>query len=163
MTLFDYVFLCLLALSVIVGVWRGLISEIFSLLAWIVAFFAARYGAPVLAPAMAHWVETPWLVWVASFLAVFIATLLVLGLIRFLLRELLSVIGLAPVDRLLGGAFGVVRALLVAILVVGVAGLTQWPKEPWWRDSTFAPALETAVIAGKPWLPRDLAARIKYR
>ncbi|MFA9438065.1 CvpA family protein [Uliginosibacterium sp. sgz301328] len=163
MTLFDYVFLCLLALSVIVGLWRGLISEIFALVGWVVAFAVARYGAPLLAPTMAHWVETPWMAWAASFLAVFILTLLVLGVIRFLLRELLAVIGMSPIDRMLGACFGVVRAVFVAILVVAAAGLTQWPKEPWWRDSTLAPAFETAVIAAKPWMPHELAVRIKYR
>jgi len=41
MTVFDYVFLGVLALSAVVGMWRGLVSEVIALLAWAVALFAA--------------------------------------------------------------------------------------------------------------------------
>lgn len=70
---------------------------------------------------------------------------------------------MSAIDRLLGGCFGLVRALILATLLVMGAGLTSLPKEEWWRESVFAPPLETVVIAGKPWLPVVIAKRIKYR
>jgi membrane protein required for colicin V production len=44
-----------------------------------------------------------------------------------------------------------------------VAGMTPLPKADWWRDSTLALPLETAVIAAKPWLPAEAAKRIRFR
>jgi hypothetical protein len=41
MTVFDYIFLGLLVLSAAVGMWRGLVSEVIALLAWVVALGAA--------------------------------------------------------------------------------------------------------------------------
>lgn len=41
MTVFDYVFLGLLAFSALIGMWRGLVSEVMAVLAWAAALFAA--------------------------------------------------------------------------------------------------------------------------
>ena len=37
MTVFDYVFLGLLAFSALIGMWRGLVSEVMAVLAWAAA------------------------------------------------------------------------------------------------------------------------------
>ena len=162
MTGFDYAFLGLLALSVLLGLWRGLVSEVFALLGWVVAIAVAWQAAPVLAPHLAGTVQSAWLRWPLAFLAVFIVLLVVLALLRWLLRSLLDVSGLSPVDRFLGGCFGTVRALVLAMLVVAGAGMSSLPRESWWREAVFAPPLETAVIAAKPLLPKELGQRIKY-
>ena len=45
MTVFDYVFLAVLGLSAAIGMWRGLVSEVMAVLAWVAALFAAwRYN-----------------------------------------------------------------------------------------------------------------------
>ncbi|MDP5239790.1 CvpA family protein [Uliginosibacterium sp. 31-16] len=160
---FDYVFLGFLLLSVLLGLWRGLISEIFALLGWVVAIAVAWQAAKPLAPFLDGIIQTPWLRWPLAFLLVFIALLIVLAVLRWILRSLLAASGLSPVDRFLGGCFGAVRALVVAVLLVAAAGMSSLPKESWWREAVFAPPLETAVIAAKPWLPKELGQRIKYR
>lgn len=162
MTGFDYAFLGLLLLSVLLGMWRGLVSEVFALLGWVVAIALAWKGATPLAPVLAGAVHVSWLRWPLAFLVIFIVLLVVLAVLRWVLRSLLDVSGLSPVDRLLGACFGAVRAIVVAILVVAAAGMSKLPKESWWREASFAPPLETAVIAAKPLLPKELGQRIKY-
>ena len=41
MTVFDYVLLAVLVLSAAVGMWRGLVSEVMALVAWMLALFLA--------------------------------------------------------------------------------------------------------------------------
>lgn len=163
MTAFDYAFLGVLTLSTLLGVWRGLVSEVFALAGWVAAVLAAWQFAGLLAAYLVPLISVVWLRWVAAFMVIFVVVLLVLGVVRFLVRELLSVAGMSPLDRLFGAFFGMLRAVLLALLVVAAAGLTTIPREPWWRESLFAPALETAVVAAKPWLPKELAGRIRYR
>ena len=50
MTAFDYAVLAVLGLSLLLGVWRGLASEVLALAAWIVAFLAGKMLAPEMAP-----------------------------------------------------------------------------------------------------------------
>ena len=46
----DWTFLAVLALSMLVGLVRGFVFECLSLAGWVVAWFAAQWGAPGLAP-----------------------------------------------------------------------------------------------------------------
>lgn len=163
MTVFDYVFLCVLGLSVLLGFWRGLVVEVFALLAWVLAVVAARLFGGMLVPHLAAWVSPVWLQWVVAWVAIVVVVLILLALLRMLLRELLAAVGLSLADRCLGACFGVLRALVLAILVVGAAGMTSLPREPWWREAQFSAPLETVVLAVRPWLPPELAGRIKYR
>ena len=163
MTVFDYVFLCVLGLSCLLGLWRGLLMEVFSLLGWLVALVLAWQGARFGASFLHGASSSESLRWLMAFVLIFVLTLLVLALVQKSLKGLLTVVGMGVVDRLLGAVFGAIRALMLALVVVMAAGLTSLPRETWWRSSVFAPPLETAVIAGKHWLPEFIAKRIRYR
>jgi membrane protein required for colicin V production len=52
MTIFDYVVLVIIGLSIIVSMMRGLLAEILSIMGWFVAFFVARTYSGQLAPMM---------------------------------------------------------------------------------------------------------------
>lgn len=163
MTIFDYVVVAILGVSVLVGVWRGVVSEVLALVAWVVAFFAARASAAEVGSMTSAWLAEPALRYVAGFGAVFIGVLALFALGRWLLKKLLGAVGLGPLDRMLGGVFGLARAGLIVIAFVVVGGLTAMPQQPWWREAQLAPPLETAVIALKPWMPPSVAQRIRYR
>lgn len=163
MTIFDYVVLAILGLSLLLGIWRGLVSEILSLAAWIIAFLAAKYFAPQFAPVFSGWIKDPTLQLMAAFAVIVLVVVLLSALLRLLLQELLKAVGLSLADRFLGACFGLIRGLLIVLVLVVAAGLTSVPRQIWWQQALLAPPLETAVIAAKPWLPAGLAKRIRYR
>ncbi len=163
MTVFDYLFLTVLALSAVVGMWRGLVSEVMSLVAWVVALLAAWRYAGVAADLLHGQIVDPAWRHVAGFALIFVAVLIVAALLRFLLREILRAIGLGAADRLFGAFFGLARGLAIAFVVVLLGGLIGVAREPWWANALFAPPLETAVIAAKPWLPDAVASKIRFR
>jgi len=163
MTVFDYVFLAVLGLSAAVGMWRGLVSEVMAVLAWVVALFAAwRYNEQAAAVFTGVIVEPLWRQ-VAGGALVVVGVLILTALIRYLLRQLLRAAGLGATDRFFGALFGIARGLLVALVVVLIGGLAGLSREPWWTQALFAPPLETAVIAAKPWLPDVVADKIRFR
>jgi membrane protein required for colicin V production len=163
MTVFDYAMLAILAASLLLGMWRGFASEVLALAAWIVAFLAARTAAPGLAPWFARFTHEAALQYVAGFAAVFVAVLVVFAIGRFAASRLLRAAGLGWADRLLGVIFGGARAVLIALMLVFLGGMTPLPRESWWRDSVTALPLETVVVAAKPMLPAVVAQRIRYR
>lgn len=163
MTLFDYLVLGIIGVSLLLGLWRGVVSEMLALAAWVLAFFAARMGADTVAGWMKHSITDPMIRQGAAIVAIVVVVLLLVALVRFLLRELLKAIGLGVTDRMLGAVFGVLRGVAIALVLVLAGGLTTLPRQVWWQDAMLAPPLETAVIASKPWLPADVAKRIRYR
>ncbi len=163
MTAFDYAVLAIVAASILLGAWRGLVSEVLALAAWVVALLAGRALAPEMVPVFGEWLQEPALQYVAAFVAIVVAVLVAVALLRLALSKLLRAIGLGPLDRFLGAVFGIARGVLVVLLCVLIGGLTTLPQQAWWRQAWLAPPLETAVLAAKPWLPSAVAKRIRYR
>jgi membrane protein required for colicin V production len=166
LTWFDGIVLGVVLISALLGAWRGVVSEVLALCAWVAAFLAARAwgGAAATAAApMLHGLANDALRQAAGFLLVFITTLVIFALLRLLLTSLLRAIGLGLTDRLLGTVFGLARGLLVVWTGVLLAGLTSLPRQAWWHEAWLSPPLETAVIASKPWLPASLAQKIHFR
>lgn len=161
MTAFDYCLLLLLAVTAGLGFWRGLVSEVLSLVAWVVAILVARtYSGEV-----ARWltaIDHPAGRQVLAFVLVVIFVLLLAGLVRWLLRALLKAVGLGAADRVLGASFGFIKGLAIAFLVVLAGGLLGVSQASWWRQATFSPMLETAVLAARPWLPDAVAKRVRF-
>jgi membrane protein required for colicin V production len=111
MTAFDYAVLAVIAASVLLGLWRGVVSEVLALAAWVVAFFVAR----VWAAGSGEWLAGDGRTGDASgggLCAGFFAVLLAFALARMLISLMLKAVGLGLLDRLLGGAFGVLRGIL---------------------------------------------------
>lgn len=162
MTFFDYVVIGIVALSLVFGLWRGVIGELVALAAWGVGLFAAIHFGDALGNMIFTGVSDPSLRLLAGCVAVFIGVLILAALIRMLLQSVIKALGLTLSDRLLGMAFGLARGVLVAMILVALGGMTSAPKQIWWREATLSPPLETAVMVVRPWLPDDLAKRIRF-
>ena len=162
MTWFDYAALALLVASILWGVWRGLVRELISVAAWVLAFLAANLFAGPLGEELPQALPTPEIRMLVAFIAVFVATLAVCTLFGLLLSRLARVAGLGGLDRVLGGVFGLARALLVLLAFALLAGLTALPRQPVWRNSVCGEPLAQAALALRPWLPRTFAGRLRY-
>lgn len=163
MTIFDYAVFGIIAASALLGLWRGMISEVLALAAWIVAFITARALGGEAATYFEGVVAEPALRYAAGFVVVLLFVLVCFAVARLVLSMILKAAGLAVVDRLLGAGFGILRGVLIVLVGVLLAGMTALPKSQWWRDAWLAPPFETAVIAAKPWLPAEVSKRIQYR
>lgn len=163
MTVFDYGVVAVLGLTLLLGFWRGLVSEMLALAAWVVAFFAARATASEIGGLFADVLKDQAVQYVVGFAAVFVGVLVVFALLRLAVTGVLAAAGLGVLDRFLGGVFGALQGIAILLALVVAGGLTSLPQQPWWRDAVSAPPLETAALASKPYLPPELAKRIRYR
>lgn len=144
----DWFVLLVFALSVALGLWRGMVRTVFGLAAWVVALL----GTPLLAPAAIDAVrmhEHPWVVMVLLFILLFVAV----RLVGALLARGLGVIGLGGADRGLGAALGVARALLLILIAAVAAHSLDLDQAPAWRDARSRPLLDALVEWVRPYLP----------
>ena len=162
MSWLDYAVLGVTLLSVAWGLWRGLVREVISLAGWVLAFLAANLFAAPLAEALPRSIPQPELRVIVAFVAIFVVTLTLATLAAVLLSRALKAVGLAGLDRTLGGLFGLARAALILLAFALVAGLTSLPRQPAWQASWSGPVLGRTVNELKPWLPPALAARLRY-
>lgn len=144
----DYTILGVLALSILVGLWRGLVSEVLSLAGWIAAFWVAWTFGPLVAARFEHSISLPQARILVGYGLCFVVVLIVGALLRFIARRLLWSTGLGGLDRLLGMLFGFARGVLLVTLVVFLASFTALTREPGWQHSLLLP--QFTGVAG--WL-----------
>ncbi len=149
----DWTLLAVLALSVLIGLWRGFVFEVMSLAGWLVAWFCAQWGAPQLVPYLPVSTADSPLRLAAAFLMCFVAVLLLWSLLSRLVRMLVHATPLSIPDRLLGGGFGVLRGGVLLLAVASVIALTPAAQSTGWRTSQGARWLELGLQALKPLLP----------
>ena len=163
MTAFDYVVLTILLASMALGAWRGVVGEIIALVAWVLAFFVAKWWGAEFANVLLGGIADPAVRIVVAWVLVFVIVLLLMALLRLAIRGLLKALGLSLSDRALGVLFGTARGALIILVLVALGGTLSLAKEQWWSEAALSAPLETAVLACKPWLPPDMAKRIRFR
>lgn len=157
MTTLDWLLAGVLALSLLLGAWRGLVYEVLSVLGWAASFYAAQWFAPQVAMQLPLQSASAPVRYAAAFVLVFIAAVFAAGLLAFWLKKLVEAIGLRPVDRTLGAAFGVLRGLILLLAATVVMDLTALKSSPWWQESQGAQTLTAALAGLKPLLPEPFA------
>ena len=162
MTAFDIAVIVVITLSALIGVWRGVIREVFALAAWIAAVVCMFLFGGKLGNMLPIAQDTPWLRTLAGYTLMFIGVFVVLSVAGFLFSKVVNAIGLSFLDRALGMMFGLVRGALIVMMLVFVAGATTLPQMSWWRDSVSAKPLVTIAAILRSKLPNDLAKRIKF-
>ena len=157
MSTVDWILLGVLVFSMLLGAWRGLVYEVLSVLGWAVSFYAAQWFAPTVAGLLPLQSATDAVRYAAAFVLVFVAAVFAAGLLAFLLKKLIESIGLRPVDRTMGAAFGLVRGLIVLLAATVVMDMTTLKTSDWWQESSGAPFLVAALKGLKPVLPEQFA------
>ena len=151
----DWVFLAVLLLSFLLGVWRGLVFELLSLAAWFGAFVAAQvwgYEISTMLP-MAGSSEAVRLG--AGFACVFVLAIFVGGMLAVLVKKLVAAVGLSPFDRLLGAGFGLIRGVLILTVAGVLISLTPLKNSVLWRESAGASLIKHVFKGLQPFLPQE--------
>jgi membrane protein required for colicin V production len=156
----DVALLAILALSVVVGLVRGLVFEVMSLLGWLAAWIAAQWLSPEVAPHLPVGAPGSASNHAAAFAATFVVALLVWSVIARVLRMLIHATPLSLVDRLLGAVFGLLRGALLLLAIATVVSLSPLKKSNAWQASLGAAWLHAALNSLKPLLPDQLSEHL---
>lgn len=156
-SLTDWVLMGVLLASMLVGLWRGLVYEVLSLAGWVAAFILAQWWAAdvvVLVPFLQDAARE--VQYAVTFVMVFVITLFAAGLLSWLVKKLVETVGLRPVDRALGGIFGLARGAVLLLALTVVLQLLGMTSEAWWQNAVGPTWLDTALKGLKPMLPPAL-------
>jgi membrane protein required for colicin V production len=159
----DYVIIGLVFIAFITGFLRGFSLEFFSLLFWLLAIGVGLSFSREFSVFLESIISNPLPKIAASFLLLFLITLIVGSLIRVLLGESIKKTTLTFTDRLGGMIFGALHGMVVVVVLVMLAGLTALPDDLWWKKSKLLPSFQTCVIWSRDHIPSGLAEYIHYR
>ncbi|MBR5043552.1 MAG: CvpA family protein [Bacteroidales bacterium] len=121
MATFDIILLALFIPGIILGLAKGIITQIVSLLAVVVgAILASRYSPDLTQIAMLQFGTEEPVTHVVCFIVIFLASALIVALIGHLITKLIKVATLGWLNRLLGGLFAIFTTALVIGLLISV-------------------------------------------
>jgi membrane protein required for colicin V production len=153
LTWVDGVFLLVLAGSMLVGAVRGLVYEVLGLLGWVVAWLVARAWGVDLAVTLHLGTTGSALQRGSGYVLAFVLTLLAWRIMCWAVRQVLHASPLAPVDRLLGAGFGVLRGLVMLLVLVGLLDLTPIARAAWWHEAGAVRHVRSLLVVLAPILP----------
>ena len=151
----DWMLLAVLGLSFLLGLWRGIVQEVLSLAGWVAAFYVSQMYAPMAAAWLPMEGSSQMLRYAAGFVVVFVAVLVATVLVSFVVKKLVSAVGLGPLDRLLGSLFGLMRGVVILLAVTVLVGMTPMRETEGWREAQGAQWLQQFLHVLKPVLPAD--------
>jgi membrane protein required for colicin V production len=128
----------------------------------VAAYFVARLFAQGLSSSVPDIVGTEVAKTTVAYTCLFVGTLLVSGVVAWSLSKLVKFVGLGWMDGTMGGVFGLLRGMLLVLVLVLLAGLTDLPQQPFWRDAWSSKALQDVAIFSKDFLPENAAKKVSY-
>jgi len=138
MAVIDIIILCIVAISALIGVFRGLIKEALSLASWFAAIVAGTLFSAQLADLMENLINNASLRRIAAFATLFIGVIFAGSLISNLISKLTQAAGLKGVDRILGAIFGVLRGVIIVLIIV-LIGSQLDISQHWFNGSRLVP------------------------
>lgn len=138
MNFLDIVLICIVAIFLIRGLFRGLVQEVLSLTAIVLAIYLSSNFHQVLVPHLELYISGEATVNGLSYVLIFFGTLFVFWLLAKLIRSMLDIALLGWVDRGAGAIFGAIEGVLIAlILLMFIEGFA--PEADSLRESYLAP------------------------
>jgi len=159
----DGVLVAVIAVSAILGFFRGLVREVLGVGAWIGALVAAFLARPHVLPFVAPYLDPPWLADAVGAGAVFLAVLLILKVIIHVIADQVQRSMLGGVDRALGLLFGVARGVFLILLAYIVGGMLvpateRWPQAV--KEARALPLIADGSRRAVEYLPPDFRPRL---
>ncbi|HEX7964099.1 MAG TPA: CvpA family protein [Gammaproteobacteria bacterium] len=138
MTPADIAILAIIFVSALLGLARGFLREVASLLLWILGFWlAVRYAAPIgNAFKFVKGGEDRLIVGYGVILA---GVLIVSTVVGMLLKKLVESSGAGVGDRSLGTVFGTARGVVIVTVIIVLGSMALVPQPRWWRESKLIP------------------------
>jgi membrane protein required for colicin V production len=134
----DYAILAILFVSAVLGLVRGFLREVASLLIWILGFWMAVRFAPLIGDSL-KFVKSTEDRLILGYGVVLLATLIVSTLVGMVLKRFVESSGAGVGDRSLGTLFGAARGVVLVTTLIMVGEMALIPQPTWWRESKLMP------------------------
>ena len=153
MNALDIITALIVGFCLIRGIFRGIIKELTSIIGVFIGFYGAYIYYPILARWLSDLIANRSYSHIISFFLIFVTVLLAVGFVGMILRHLLKAAALGWADRILGGTFAMVKAVLI-VSVLLIALTTFLPENaPVIKNSLLAPrvsAISEKLVAVVP-------------
>ncbi|NDH09582.1 MAG: CvpA family protein [Gammaproteobacteria bacterium] len=141
----DFAILSIIAVSVVTGLFRGVVKEVMALSIWVLALWIASHYSYTLAHYLKPYIQQTEIRAIAAFVAVTLLILLAGGLLNTVMSFVIVRSGLSSTDRLLGMVFGWGRGVMIIALMMMVAQMSGFSDKNYVKSSKLYPQFQPVV------------------
>lgn len=145
MTWLDIIITVVFLVFAVLGLMRGLIAEVFSLLSWIVAIYVGSHYGELIRPYVDSFVSNVKYQGLVACVLVGILTYILVALIGILLSKKVNATIFAPINRMLGMLFGAARGAVVVGVLTLIALQFGLQDAEVWKASKLRTAATTSA------------------
>jgi membrane protein required for colicin V production len=163
LTLFDGIFLLVIAISALLSTLRGLTREFLGVAGWFIGIGAAQLASPPLESWLSNYITIDELNEILAWVFPFIGAIIIWFILASLVSPGLSRAGLGTMDRWFGVIFGIIRGIVIMCLLYGGAVIfTQNEKAlpDWVTESKSAAGIRYTIGAFSPVLPHNIREKL---
>ncbi len=156
MNLFDIVIVIIFGFCLIRGFFRGFIKEASSIVGVLGGFYAAYSYYMEFAKPLSGWISDKSYLYIVSFLIVFCGVFLIISILGVVIKYILNIAFLGWVDRICGAVFGIIKAVLIASVLLIVLTAFLPGGAPIVKDSMLSPHVSVISEKMAKVIPKDM-------
>ncbi len=153
----DVAIVSIVAISCVVSVIRGFVSEALSLFVWAGAIWIALMFSSDVADAFKGQINSPMVRSAVGFVLLFFGSLVLGAILSAVVTMLVNRTGLTGTDRVLGVVFGAARGILVVSVILLLAKFSTMPHDSWWQQSKLIGKFDPMEV----WLQNVMQDQVK--
>ncbi|MBA3019155.1 MAG: CvpA family protein [Proteobacteria bacterium] len=156
MNLFDILIVIIFGFCLIRGFFRGFIKEASSIIGVLGGFYAAYSYYMEFAKPLSGWISDKSYLYIVSFLIVFCGVFLIVSILGVVIKYILNIAFLGWVDRICGAGFGIIKAVLIASVLLIVLTAFLPGGAPIVKDSMLSPHVSVISEKMAKVIPKDM-------
>ncbi len=133
----DFAIIVIIGISMLTGLFRGLVKEVIALLTWIVAIWLAVNYSDSFSAFLEPYIKEEKIRTAVAFIGILLSVLIAGALVNAILSFIFKRAGMSGTDRLFGFGFGFVRGVLIVGLAIMIVDMTSLPVQEYRNRSVL--------------------------
>lgn len=160
MTWVDYAIIAIVVVSVIIGLFRGFVREIVSLVVWVSGIALTLHYLPSIEDYLMNWIGSKYLRYAVIVVALLVVILVINWLIGKLLKLATSSGGMGFMNRFLGLIFGFVRGTVIVAFLLLLVPATGFEKGGSFEGSSLIPTVQPLANWLGSLIPQSFSQKV---
>ncbi|NIM17875.1 MAG: hypothetical protein GTO45_38360 [Candidatus Aminicenantes bacterium] len=157
----DIIFIVILTVSILFGILKGFIRELFSLVFFIVAVVLSFLFYSEVGNLFMPQIKNRDISNFVGFITIFVVVLIIGAVVTYFLKKIFTIGPLKTIDVILGGVFGLLRGILISSIIL--FALVAFPvNDNLIIKSQLSPYLMKTIDVFFSFLPEKYKEKVKF-
>ena len=139
---YDYIFLAIIIVSLVISLFRGGIKEILSTTTWIMSFVFTKLYGNIIMSKLPEFISNHFIRIIITFVMFFVVIAVIMAVVNKLIKALFDNIGLGSIDYMIACLFGIIRGMIFCSILIILIEMMHLDRQHGWQHTKLYPILK---------------------